>query len=168
MNIGIFTDTYYPQISGVDTSVRVLKKGLAERNHNVFVFTTTDPDVKEPEPDVLRLPSVPFPFYKQRRISVAYPPRLIWRTRKLGLDLIHTQTEFNMGLFGKACSKLLGIPMLHTYHTMYEDYTHLITRNKTFAPKIARKYSRMFCNGAAAVVTPAEKSRQKLISYGVT
>ena len=43
MNIGFFTDTYFPQISGVSTSISILKKELEARGHRVIIFTTSDP-----------------------------------------------------------------------------------------------------------------------------
>ncbi len=47
MNIGLFTDTYFPQISGVATSIKTLKNALEKQGHNVFIFTTTD-DLAQP------------------------------------------------------------------------------------------------------------------------
>lgn len=43
MNIGIFTDTYFPQINGVSTSIKTLKDDLEKKGHSVYIFTTTDP-----------------------------------------------------------------------------------------------------------------------------
>ncbi|MFN1208696.1 glycosyltransferase family 4 protein, partial [Enterococcus lactis] len=45
MNIGIFTDTYFPQVSGVATSIKTLKDQLEKDGHQVYIFTTTDPHV---------------------------------------------------------------------------------------------------------------------------
>ena len=45
MRIGLFTDTYFPQVSGVATSIRTLKTELEKLGHTVFIFTTTDKDV---------------------------------------------------------------------------------------------------------------------------
>ena len=42
MRIGLFTDTYFPQVSGVATSIRTLKTELEKLGHTVFIFTTTD------------------------------------------------------------------------------------------------------------------------------
>lgn len=42
MNIGIFTDTYFPQISGVASSIATLEKELSARGHRVYIFTSTD------------------------------------------------------------------------------------------------------------------------------
>ena len=46
MRIGLFTDTYFPQVSGVSTSIRTLKEGLEKEGHEVYIFTTTDRNVK--------------------------------------------------------------------------------------------------------------------------
>ena len=52
MNIGIFTDTYYPEINGVANSSYELKKGLEKMGHKVYVFTVTNPNAEELEEDV--------------------------------------------------------------------------------------------------------------------
>ena len=167
MTIGIFTDTYHPQISGVDTSIKILCRGLRALGHRPIIFTTTDPGAKEPETDVYRLPSVPFMFLPSRRVAFLFPPRLLSGLKSLKLDIIHTQTEFSMGYFGKMAAGLLGLPLLHTYHTMYENYTHYVAGGRLLTPNWARRFSRNFCNGATAVTTPTDKMRELLIQYGV-
>lgn len=69
MRIGLFTDTYFPQVSGVATSIRTLKEELEKEGHEVYIFTTTDRDVKRFEdPTIIRLPSVPFVSFTDRRV----------------------------------------------------------------------------------------------------
>lgn len=167
MTIGIFTDTYHPQISGVDTSIKVLCRGLAALGHRTIIFTTTDPGAREPETDVYRLPSVPLFFLPTRRVAFAVPPRLLAKIKSLELDVVHTHTEFSMGYFGKIAAGVLGLPIAHTYHTMYEDYTHYLARGRLITPAGARRFSRNFCNGATVVTTPTEKMRELLLQYGV-
>ncbi|MCB6288871.1 glycosyltransferase, partial [[Clostridium] scindens] len=48
--------------------------------------------------------------------------------RKMQLDVIHVHTEFGVGMFGRIVAKYLNIPVVTTYHTMYEDYTHYVNR----------------------------------------
>lgn len=61
MRVGLFTDTYFPQVSGVATSIRTLKTELEKLGHTVFIFTTTDKDVNRYEDwQIIRIPSVPF------------------------------------------------------------------------------------------------------------
>ena len=169
MNIGIFTDTYYPQINGVVTSIRTLEKELNKRGHKVYIFTTSNPNSKRALPRVFRLPSMPFIFLPSHRVGVLYSPKAVKIVKQLDLDIIHTKTEFSLGLFGKMMSKQLGIPIVHTYHTMYEDYVHYISKGKLteFTPKMARTLSRLFCNRCDTVIAPTNKVKELLMEYGV-
>lgn len=148
MNIGIFTDTYYPQINGVVTSVRTLEKELAKRGHKVFVFTVSHPNAKTAYPRVFRLPSMPFVFLPSHRVGVLYSPKAVSIVKKINLDIIHTHTEFSLGLFGRMMAKQLNIPWVHTYHTMYEEYVHYISKGmlNRLTPKMVANLSRVFCN----------------------
>ncbi len=169
MKIGIFTDAYIPQIGGVSTSCLLLKNELTKLGHKVYVFTTTDPGAPDDEHGVIRVPSLP--FVSSKRVALNYNPMLSRRIKKLDLDLIHTQTEFGLGIFGRSICRQTGIPHIHTYHTIYEDWLHgqlkkgpidLIARNG------ARRLSATFCNSAQHIIVPTEKTRKILLSYGVT
>jgi len=169
MNIGLFTDMYYPRISGVVTSAQMLEKQLTKLGHKVYIFTTADPEAPRFESRVFRLPSVPLFFLKEtHRMAYFYPPYLIYKARKLKLDVVHTYSEFTLGFFGKLISKMYGIPMVHTYHTMYEDYLHYVANGKIISKKGAQQFSRVFCNRAAAVIAPSETTSDYLQKIGVT
>lgn len=169
MRIGMFTDTYVPQINGVAASVSLLKKTLEDLGHDVFVFTTTDPDAKGlQEEHVYRVPSAP--IFTERRLGVFYHPGLAREVRRLNLDLIHTHTEFSLGIFGRNLAGDLELPLVHTYHTIYEDYTHFVAKGQQMnrmARGAARALTRSFCNVADAVVVPTVKVKDLLMDYGV-
>lgn len=168
MKIGLFTDTYYPQINGVATSVLILKENLERLGHQVYVFTTTDPNATEDENNVYRMPSIP--FASARRLGMFYHTGLVKFIKGLKLDVIHTHTEFSLGVFGRSMARKLNIPLLHTYHTIYEDYTHYIVKFKLFdfiAKNTARKISANFCNSVNRVIAPTEKVKELLRSYKV-
>lgn len=170
MNIGIFTETYYPEINGVATSSYMLKKELEKRGHQVYVFTTKTPGAPAQELNVFRVPSIPFLLITERRVGLFYQPKLAAIIKKLNLDIIHTQTEFSLGIFGRIMARELRLPIVHTYHTIYEDYTHYLTRFKALdrrAKAFARTYSKVCCNTVEQVIVPTEKTRQLLIRYNV-
>ncbi|MGL5677112.1 MAG: glycosyltransferase, partial [Cellulosilyticaceae bacterium] len=146
MNIGIFSDTYLPQVNGVVSSIVTLEKQLRKQGHNVYIFTISHPKAPEKEDNVYRLPSMPFVFLKDHRVGLLYSPKLVHKIKKLKLDIILSQTEFSLGFFARLVSKQLHIPIVHTYHTMYEEYMHYISKGVEFSPEFARKYSKMFCN----------------------
>ena len=167
MNIGMFTDTYCPQINGVATSVATLTGELESRGHKVFIFTAKDPATPGKEANVFRLPSMPFVFSPTYRATYLYPPRLLMNMRKLDLDVVHTHTEFSVGLLGKIVSEYLQIPHVHTYHTMWEEYTHYVARGRLITRGMAAKFSKLFCNRAQTVVAPVPSTRERLLQYGV-
>lgn len=167
MKIGFFTDTYFPQVSGVATSIKTLKEELEKNGHEVYIFTTTDPNADKLEKDVIRMPSVPFVSFKDRRVVV----RGMWYAylvaKELELELIHTHTEFGAGILGKMVAKKLKIPLIHTYHTMYEDYLHYIAKGKVLRQSHVKYPSRLFANHTTGVVCPSERVIDTLRGYGV-
>lgn len=165
----MFTDMYYPRISGVVTSAQILEKQLTQLGHKVYIFTTSDPQAHRFEPRTYRLPSVPLFLAKDtHRMAVYYPPKLFFKIRRLKLDVVHTYTEFSLGFYGKLISQLFHIPMVHTYHTMYEDYLHYIPGGQFIGKKGAQYLSRLFCNGADFVIAPSAATHEYLRGIGVS
>lgn len=167
MNIGIFTDTYFPQVSGVATSIRTLKEELELKGHRVTIFTTTDPKADVVEQNIVRLTSIPLYSFKDRRIAIRGTYFAVKKAKELGLDLIHTHTEFSLGFIGKYVADQLDLPLVHTYHTMYEDYLHYIAKGKIVRPNHVKLLSRYFCNQTVGVIAPSERVLNQLIHYGV-
>lgn len=170
MNIALFTDTYYPEINGVATSVYLLKQELEKRGHEVYVITTTTPGAPEHEHNVYRVPSLPCLLITERRVGVFYHRRLAHIIRHMHLDVIHTQTEFSLGIFGRIMAKELHLPLVHTYHTIYEDYTHYFMKFKSLderAKSFVRVFTKVCCNTVEQVIVPTDKVRNLLRSYHV-
>lgn len=169
MNIGIFTDTYFPQVSGVATSIKTLKDQLEKDGHQVYIFTTTDPHVDKSacEKNIFRFSSIPFISFTDRRIAVRGMIQAYQIAKKLNLDIIHTQTEFSMGIIGKVVAKFLRIPCVHTYHTMYEDYLHYVAKGKILRPIHVKDATLAFCHNMSGVVAPSTKVLDTLVRYGV-
>ncbi|MDT2827504.1 glycosyltransferase family 4 protein [Enterococcus viikkiensis] len=167
MRIGFFTDTYFPQVSGVATSIKTLKEQLESQGHEVYIFTTTDPEAEDFEKDIVRMPSVPFISFTDRRIVV----RGIWFAyqiaKELELEIIHTHTEFGAGFLGKMVANRLHIPVVHTYHTMYEDYLHYIANGKVVRPTHVKHFIKMFVNHSTGVVCPSQRVVDTLKRYDV-
>ena len=116
MRIGIFTDTYRPQVNGVVSSIMTLEKELRKLGHKVYIITTTDPDAPQVEPNVLRIPSMEFKPLPQYRLGMIYSSKIIKKINRLELDIIHSQTEWGVGTFSRFAAVNLEIPLVHTYH----------------------------------------------------
>mgnify|MGYP004467767029 CR=1 FL=1 len=169
MNIGIFTDSYFPQVSGVATSIKTLKDDLERKGHTVYIFTTTDPHVPDEavEPNLFRFASVPFVSFTDRRIAVRGLFHAYAVAKELQLDIVHTQTEFSMGYIGKFVARQLKIPAVHTYHTMYEDYLHYVMNGHLLRPYHVRQFMRAYLYHVAGVVCPSERTADSLTGYGI-
>lgn len=163
MRIGIFTDTYPPYINGVSTSISMLEKALERSGHQVFIVTVNDKTLNykyENENKIIRIPGIPIGIYDYRLTGI-YPLRAIEKIKKWDLDVIHSHTEFGVGTFARIISKQLDIPLVHTYHTMYEDYIHYITGGyfKKSGKKIVEYLTKFYCDKTASeLIVPTKKT----------
>lgn len=169
MNIGLFTDTYFPQISGVATSIKTLKNALEKQGHNVFIFTTTDPHIKKGtvEPNVFRFSSIPFISFTDRRIAFRGFFEATKVAKEVKLDIVHTQTEFALGMMGKYVAHQLKIPAIHTYHTMYEDYLHYVLNGHLLRPYHVKQFTKGYLKNMNGVIAPSERVEALLKRYRV-
>ena len=169
MKIGLFTDTFYPEVNGVATSCYNLSRELRRRGHDVHVFAPKCKGWESvAEPHIHFITSAPFIVLKDR--NFAFPtPITTWEATKLDFDVVHTNSEFVMGYFGRHVARSNRCAIVHTYHTIWEDYTYYITRGLAddVARRITRKYSEWWCNGFDRVITPTDKTRELLTRYGV-
>ncbi|WP_234402603.1 glycosyltransferase [Trichococcus paludicola] len=163
----MFTDSYFPQVSGVSTSIRTLKEELEAEGHEVIIFTTTDPKADESEKNIIRLTSIPFLSFKDRRVAVKGMNKALKEAKRQRIDIVHTHTEFSLGLTGKFVGYMLEIPTVHTYHTMYEKYLHYIAKGKVVKPRAVKIASRYFCNSTMGIIAPSEQMKEKLASYNI-
>lgn len=162
MRIGLFTDTYPPFINGVSTSVYMLKKALERKGHQVFVVTLNSENFKykfDEDNTVIRIPGLPIGIYDYR-VSSIYPIRAMNIIRKWKLDVIHSHTEFSVGTFARFISRQYNIPLVHTYHTLYEDYVYYITKGYFDKPskKIVEYLTQFYCDKTAnELIVPTKK-----------
>lgn len=163
MRIGIFTETYTPYISGLVTSEVMLKKALEKLGHEVYVVTANLENFHysyDEEERVLKVPGIPTGIYDARLTSI-YPVRAVNKIKKWNLDVIHSQTEFGIGTFARLLSKQLDIPLVHTYHTMYEDYVHYITKGffDKSSKKIVEYLTLFYCDKTVSeLIVPTKKT----------
>ncbi len=170
MHIGLFTDCYSPQVNGVVISVQILEQELRNLGHQVTVVTVKVPGYEDDQENILRIPSIPFMRWSEFRLGIPMYNETYRKIKKLGLDVIHTQTEFTVGHIGKHMATLMDIPIVHTYHTMYEDYTHYVVDRK-YGKKVVKKIittsSKYYVKRYDSIIAPTSKTEKALRTYGV-
>lgn len=153
MRIGLFTDSYPPYINGVSTSVATLKRALEKKGHIVYVVTVSNNALKyeyDKKERIVKVPGIPIGIYDYR-LSRIYPLSMINTMKAWNLDVIHSHTEFGIGILARLFAKQFNIPLVHTYHTLYEDYTHYITHGyfEKSSKKIVEYLTKFYCDKTA-------------------
>ena len=172
MRIGLFTDTYTPDINGVVSSIVTLQRELEKNGHDVYVITNHKAMTMKKEGNVLRLPGLELKWLYGYKLSTPYHFSARDEIKNMHLDVIHVHTEFGVGMFGRIVAKYLNIPVVTTYHTMYEDYTHYVNRFEIdevdkVTKKVVSTFYRSISDSAQAVISPSEKTKETLLKYGV-
>lgn len=80
---------------------------------------------------------------------------------------MNSQCEFSTFLPAKKIAKNLHIPLIHTYHTVYEDYTHYFSTNIVLGKTVVKKLTKSILGKTDCVIAPTEKIRKMLVNYGV-
>lgn len=163
MNIGIFADAYLPTKNGMVTSIHQLKTSLEANGHNVYIFTVSAKNAPKMS-GVYRSFSIGISRKNEGRLSfVNY-----FKTRKivesLKLDLIHTHSEFAMGLAGKKIAQSLNIPLIHTCHTLWQHYKHYIMGGLFFKVISVETIMRKFLHGYKYIATPSIKAKNYFVN----
>lgn len=172
MKILITTDWYKPVINGVVTSVINLKSELEKAGHEVRVLTLSPNGQPYFEDDTYYLKSFNVKIYPQARATYNFHSEYIPEILSWKPDVIHSQCEWVSFYFAKYIAQKLNIPIVHTYHTIYEDYTHYVFSGKIIGGKAIGKKIVLFGSNRAVnatdyVITPTNKARDLLLSYGI-
>jgi 1,2-diacylglycerol 3-alpha-glucosyltransferase len=167
MNIGIFTETYKPNINGVVTSIEIKKKELERLGHKVYIMAPYDPAYEDRESDVIRLKSFVLVFQPEYRLAYPPMPNVMKKLKKLKLDIIHAETPFSLGLIAAYMAKNEKIAFLHTYHTLFAEYVHYLKIPVNFTKKAAEKVSAAYCNMCNHIISPSIEVKSELLRYGV-
>lgn len=168
MNIGFFSDVYRPGIDGIVTALDMFLIESAKMGHSTHIVTPRYPGYKDTQPNIIRVPSVPFIFYPPYRIGLPGLSKKTYETIKaLRLGVIHTHSPFTVGLYGVHLARQWNLPLLYTYHTLYPKYVHYFFKGRVLSPKMAEGIVRRYSDKCDCVVAPSPQMKDELLSYGV-
>ncbi len=166
MKIGIFTDSFRPYKSGVVRSIESFSNQLTSMGHEVYVFGPDYPNC-EKEERVFRFISIPAPTQPDFTLAIPFSPKLGKTIKDLGIDIIHLQSPFLLGRLGLRYARRYNIPLVFTYHTMYDQYVHYLPIAKKFSKVLMQRWSKDFCNQCDLVITPTEIVQEHIKNSGV-
>lgn len=167
MKIGFFSDSYKPYMSGVVKSIELFSSEMVKKNNQVYIFAPDYPEAEKKD-NIFRFKSLPAPTNPGFRLALPVSNRVVEKVEELELDVIHTHSPFLMGWLGRFVARKLNIPLVFTYHTLYEEYAHYAPLAKGLTKKLAIKYSKDYCQACDMVVAPSKYVEKILRDYGIT
>ncbi|MHC6203450.1 glycosyltransferase [Breznakiellaceae bacterium SP9] len=188
MKIAFFTDAYWPRVNGVSVSVDSFAHALIRSGNEVLIVCPMYPESssiekidKIPDTDIssmqaerkpllIRVPSTQFVFSREDRIAKFY--KWPWISKKIdgfAPDLIHINTEFVIAEFGFQYAWFHKLPVVYTFHTLWEDYA------ANYLPLIPSTLMKRFIHGiiknilrrANLIIAPTQQIGEVVRKYKI-
>lgn len=168
IKVGIFTDSFRPYTSGVVHSIETLTRELAAREHEFYIFAPSYPNYNKKESRVFRFVSVPAPTNPSYSLALPFSIRLKPTMQRLQLNIVHVHSPFLLGRLGAKYARKLGVPLVFTFHTLYDHYIHYVPFKEEITKSLTQKFCAHFSNGCDLVISPTAVIAKHLRNIGVT
>jgi phosphatidylinositol alpha 1,6-mannosyltransferase len=167
VRIALFSEVYWPMVSGVGVTLLRLTEALESRGHQVRVYSATYalPPGRSDRPEVHRSPSVPFFLYPDVQWAFPRMRDLVEDLSRFKPDVVHVATEFSLGIAGLKAAKQLGLPVIASAHTDYDKYAYRY--GVPWALRAGWHYLRWFYGQAHRILCPSRIYEGHLHSRGV-
>ena len=121
MRVLMVSDVYFPRVNGVSTSIETFRQCLRELGVEVRLVVPRYGDEPD-EPGIIRVAGRPVPGDREDRLVGWRAMHKAVLAAAADCDLIHIQTPFIAHYAGLKAARRLGLPVLATYHTLFEEY----------------------------------------------
>jgi glycosyltransferase involved in cell wall biosynthesis len=169
VRVAFVTDTYFPEVNGVTTVLRMMRQVLPARGHELLFLAPDYPAGTEWDRQVIRRPSIPCPSYPAVRLSSPFGPDVFRALDCFGPELIHVVTEGPLGAIGRRYAlrraRPRARPLVTSFHTDFPRYAARYLG--AWAEQVARRYLRRFHQPAVMTQTPSAASRDDLVALGL-
>lgn len=167
IKVAFFTDTYYPQVNGLVTSIATSKAELEKLGFAIEVYAPNLGPYDD-GPDIFRLGG--FTYIPQPEYTFVLPWGKGFSLSKLkpsGVRLIHSHAMFGSGFVALMCAWRQKLPLLMTYHTLFEDYVHYFPYLPARWMKWVNKaLTRWMCGRCRLIIAPTPAIKAVLEGYG--
>jgi 1,2-diacylglycerol 3-alpha-glucosyltransferase len=167
MNILMLTNTFIPHVGGVARSVQGFTEEFRRRGHQVLVAAPLFKGTPDSERDVVRFPAVQHFNGSNFSLPVLEPVRLISRLRAFHPEVVHSHHPFLLGGTALRIAATQNLPLVFTYHTMYDKYTHYAPGDSPRLKRFVVDLVTGYCNLCDAVIAPTQTVADLLRERGV-
>ena len=169
MKILLTTDWWTPAVNGVVRSVTLLRRELLAQGHDVRVLTLSSTNQSYEEDGVYYLGSMSADrVYPGARVRLLAWSRWLKALASWRPDVIHSQCEFSTFLPAWQLARRCNCPLVHTYHTVYEDYTRYVIPSERCGRAAVKEFTRLVSGRCDAILAPTNKVTGLLQEYRVS
>lgn len=179
MRIAIFSDNFYPELSGISDSIIALTKELVKRGHfvNFYVPQYSENDYKiagvleselnlGPSISIVRFSSFHFGAGTGQARGVI-PTGLRWHTvKKFSPDVLHTQLFFGVGLEGLVSARKLKKPLIGTNHTAIKEFLKYSPIKAAWFSNLILEYVNWYYGKCELITAPSRSVIDEMRHYG--
>lgn len=121
MRIALFSETFLPKVDGIVTRLRHTVEHLQRQGDQVLVVSP-DGGIKEYKgAKIYGVTGFPLPLYPELKLALPRPSIGV-TLEEFQPDLIHVVNPAVLGLAGLYYAKVMGIPLVASYHTHLPQY----------------------------------------------
>ena len=172
MKIAYITNTFYPEINGIVTSIINNSKILAKRHH-IEIYTTK----KSKKINLGK--NIKVRYYPGTSIFTKYPEfkleifslRFLKHLERFDPDIIHIHTPSIFGMEALFYAKVFKKPVVATYHTFLPGFIkHFkisVLSELELVKNVLDMYTKLIYSAANAIITPSNSMKEMLIKNGI-
>lgn len=169
LRIAMFSDSAMPILNGVSVSIDALVTELRNRGNSVHLYTAESPGHLDTDPNTFRFRATETPWTKDYPLAIPPFYGMLRVFRQHTYDVVHTHTPFTLGFIGLRWAQSHELPIVSTYHTLYDRYAHYIPffPRRYIRFKIA-KHTNFYYNSVDHVITPSDAALKWLRRHSVS
>src|SRR5919109_613171 len=168
MRIMMFTNTYLPHVGGVARSVSSYEEEFCRRGHDVRIVAPEFEGAENSTGRVLRTPAIQHFNGSDFSVRIPQPGLMADYVDDFKPDILHSHHPFLLGDSALRMAWSRRLPLVFTYHTMYEQYTHYVPLDSEALKRFVIQMSTDYCNLCSHVVAPSESVAVLLRQRGIT
>ncbi len=163
MKVAIITENFLHKLDGVTRTLARLLEHLEGGGHEALLLGPESGMKSYAGAEVVGTAGVPFPFYPELKFNF-FRPLFIRRLSEFQPDVVHLVDPVVLGAAGLAAARMLGKPLISSYHTNLAAYCQhfgfpLFTRPMW-------SYNRFIHNQCALTFCPSPSTARMLRSQG--
>jgi glycosyltransferase involved in cell wall biosynthesis len=161
------TNTFLPFIGGVERSIENFTKEYRKYKHNVLIVAPIYKGIQKHEDCVLRVPAIKNIKGTDFSFQIPIPGYLNKSIKQFMPDIVHSHHPFLLGDSALRIASLYNIPIIFTFHTFYDAYTHYVSEHSEALKKFINKLTIEYANLCDHVFAPTHYVKDELLRRGV-